>query len=330
LSRERIRGIFQEAGLIWLETKVRFKKPAMIAESLNADRRYARHKAMIAGLILLFFLSVVGICSASDYSKTPVFFIHGHECSAGDFVFIINELEKSGYPRSYLKAIQLTPDNGANIEAAELQIAPAIENFLTGINSRLKKTKPSIPPKTKIDLVSHSMGALSARWYAARIRPDRVRVWLSLAGASHGTDVLCGFKDPGSRDLCPAYAGSDRESRIQYALNGDPRVRDADETPYGVGKDAPGVNVIRPERSRNILYISIRTTPDRALRPESSPILDGAGGAIGLLPSGVPAEETSPGNILMKNRTGHDEMLSDAATIHVVRSILERADTSLK
>lgn len=277
--------------------------------------------------IFLFYFILNLSCATNvveehDYTKTPVFFVHGHGMTAGSWDKMISRLIRDGYPRQYLKAIQLIPNTCANIEAAEKQIAPAIEEFLREINAFLKKEHPDIPLKTKVDLVSHSMGALSARWYAAKVRHDRVRIWLSLAGANHGTNVLCAYSGPGADDLCPAFAKDRKDSLIQYLLNGEPHVSDVDETPYGIGKDSPHVNSIPPDKEKNILYISIRTSPDEWIEPEDSSILDGTEGARISIPKHIKAKETSPGNILMTNGVGHDEILADEDTADLVKIIL--------
>jgi pimeloyl-ACP methyl ester carboxylesterase len=277
-------------------------------------------------LALLFFLQiwVVGAAQAgTDYSKNPVFFVHGHGMSAGSWDKIISFLVKSGYPAPFLKAIELRPNTGANISVAEKEISPAIEGFLENVNKLIKKEKPSEPLKAKVDLISHSMGALSARWYAAKVGPHRVNKWISLAGANHGSNVLCAWKDPGAQDLCPAYAKSATESFIQFALNGEGRTPDIDETPYGIGEDSSGLRSVRPDENKRILYVSIRTSPDKWIKPENSAILDGAGGVLLRLPANRRVKETSTGNFLMTNRVGHDEMLSDPETLNLVKTILE-------
>ena len=179
-----------------------------------------------------------------------------------------------------------------------------------------------MPLKTNVDLISHSMASLSARWYAARVRPDRVRLWLSLAGANHGTNVLCELSGEGADDCCPAYADNTKVSLIQYVLNGAPHVADVDETPYGIGKDSLGVCSILPDQHRKILYITLRTSPDKCIKPENSPILDGAGGLMTMISEQVQAKETSPGNLLMTNGVGHLQMLSDGDTMQLVKMIL--------
>jgi pimeloyl-ACP methyl ester carboxylesterase len=257
-----------------------------------------------------------------DYAKTPIFFVHGHGMRASCWKALISYLRECGYPKKYLRAIQLYPNTGSNIDSAEKQIAPAIQEFLRHINKLIKRRFPDMPLKTKVDLISHSMGALSVRWYAAKIHPNRVQIWLSLGGANHGTDVLCAWSDPGARDLCPAYAKNPKESLVQYLLNGEPHVGDIDETPYGLGKDSPGVASILPDGTRSILYVSIRTYPDEWIKPEHSAILDGAGGIRIQFPESIKSRETSPGNILMTNVVGHDQMLSNRDTMRLVAIIL--------
>jgi len=267
--------------------------------------------------------------TAPDYTRTPAFFVHGHSLNASSWATMISYLTDAGYPTEYLEAIQLVPNDGANIPAAEEQIAPAIETFLDSINTFLAANYPDIPLKTKVDLVSHSMGSLSSRWYAARVRPDRVHKWVSLAGANHGTNDLCPFTDPGADDLCPAYAENEQDSFIQYQLNGAPYVADVDETPYGIGEDSPGVVSVPPDQNRRILYVTIRTSPDIWIDPEDSVIMDGTGGIQIPIPGDLPATMTSEGNFLMTNGVGHDPMLTDPETMRLVKIFLDYAPSRL-
>jgi pimeloyl-ACP methyl ester carboxylesterase len=285
-------------------------------------------------VLLLFafcFSPMVFAYASPDYTETPVFFVHGHGVNKDIWDTMIADLIASGYPSEFLEAIQLVPNNGANIPAAEEQIAPAIEAFLDSINSFLASNYPDIPAKRKVDLVSYSMGSLSSRWYAAKVRPDRVHKWISLAGANHGTDFACSFppSDPSRDDMCPAYATSEQESLIQFTLNGAPFVLDVDETPYGIGDDSSGVTVVPPDQDRRILYVTIRTSPDNLIDPDDSPILDGAGGVQLTIPGDLPATMTSEGNFLMTNGVGHDPMLSAPETIRLVRIFLDYAPSRL-
>ena len=261
-------------------------------------------------------------CAGPDYSKTPVFLVHGYNWHGGCFYTLVNFLKDSGYPPEFLRTINLVPGDGANIPAAENQIAPAIETFLTSVNNYLGSIGQPVPPKDKVDIVSHSMGGLSSRWYTAKVRPDRVRKWIPMAGANHGTNALCGYSGQGADDCCPAYATTEQESLIQISLNGQPHVADIDETPYGIGTDSPGVNILPPDQNRRIFYVTIRTFPDSWIKPEDSVIIDGAGGLGIPIPLDLQAKLTSEGNILMTNGVGHDPMLQDGDTLRLVKIIL--------
>jgi pimeloyl-ACP methyl ester carboxylesterase len=291
-------------------------------------------KSLRVGLCLLvpYLTTIVLAEAAPDYTKTPVFFVHGHGVNADVWDTMIADLVAYGYPIEFLEAIQLIPNNGANIPAAEEQIAPAIETFLDSINTFLASNYPDIPAKRKVDLVSHSMGSSSSRWYTAKVRPDRVHKWISLAGANHGTDFACSGlpdTDPSRDDMCPAYAESESESFFQFNLNGAPFVADVDETAYGIGDDLSGVTVVPPDQTRRILYVTIRTSPDHLLDPDDSPVIDGAGGVQLPIPGDLPATMTSEGNFLMTNGVGHDPMLTDLETMRLVKIILDHAPSRL-
>lgn len=261
-----------------------------------------------------------------DFKKTPVVFVPGHGMSSRSWNSLINYLCESGYPKEFLRAIHLTPNHGPNIEAAEKQIAPFVEKFLADVNRYLAAAQLGVQPKTKVDIVSHSMGAMSARWYAAKIRPERVRTWVSLAGANHGSNALCAYvgrDNGGAEDACPAFAEAKEKSPIQFLLNGLPHVPDVDETPFGLGGDSLGVMSIAPDEQKSIFYVTIRTINDEWIVPDESAILDGAGGKTIPIPVDVPAVEDPPGNIQMRHRVRHDPMLKDAKTMQLLRVILE-------
>jgi pimeloyl-ACP methyl ester carboxylesterase len=264
--------------------------------------------------------------TVSQYARVPVFFVHGYGMEPSSFNTMIAHLEQQvGYPPQLLRPIDLVPNSGANIPAAEDQIQPAIEQFLIDVNSYLEDNHPGVPSKSQVDLVSHSMGGLSSRWYAAKVKPERVRKWISLAGANHGSSVSA-FEDegtPAEEDMYPAFATSEAESYVQYQLNGTPEP-DVDETPYGMGVDSAEVAVVAPDSTRSILYITIAATPDDIwIEPDSSVQVDGAGGVPITIPPAVPAIIVSEGNFQMTNSVGHDPMLSDPDTIELVSIVLE-------
>src|SRR2546425_12768985 len=256
-----------------------------------------------------------------DYSRTPVLFVHGHGLSSADWRPLIAHLTATGYPREYLHAVDIVPNTMANARAATSVIAPEAEALLARAEAAARRAGYSGKVSRRLDIVSHSMGVVSSRWYAAKLRPDLVRTWIGLAGANHGTQALCPFRDEASREMCPAFATNARTHALQVTLNGAEGAW-VDETPYGLGLDRPGVPRILADGPRSILYLTVRVEPDSWIRPERSALLDGAGGVPIRVPSGVPVRETSPGNFLFEENVGHDPLLLHPDLLRLVAAML--------
>jgi pimeloyl-ACP methyl ester carboxylesterase len=264
--------------------------------------------------------------AAPDHARTPVLLVHGHGLSSADWRALVAHLVEAGYPRDYLHAVDIVPNTMANVRAAETVLAPAADALLARAQAAARQAGGRGAPPVRLDIVAHSMGAVSSRWYAARLRPDRVRTWIGLAGANHGTDALCGLRDAASRELCPAFASSARTHALQAALNGTDGAG-VDETPYGLGPDRPGVRRVAPDAARRVLYLTVRVEPDAWIRPERSATLDGAGGVAIAVPPGVPARETSPGNFLFDvPGIGHDPLLQHPDLLRLVAAMLAARD----
>jgi pimeloyl-ACP methyl ester carboxylesterase len=234
----------------------------------------------------------------------------GQDSSIFDRMILL--LAEHGLPGECLHAFNYSSGNLPIQRAAESEFAPYVERVLA-----------TQSPGTRVNLVGHSMGALSTRWYAARLRPERVRVWISTSGANHGTDWDCPQPDgTGHGDMCPAFARNARESALQIGLNGQPGP-DVDETPYGLGRDSDGVQSVPADQSRAILYLTVHVPDDPYIKPATSRLLGGAGGIALDLPGTARWQEESPGNYLIYTEpSGHDEVLrSDALADFVYRAI---------
>jgi len=206
-----------------------------------------------------------------DYARTPVLFVHGHGLSSADWRPLIEHLAVTGYPREYLHAVDIVPNTMANVRAATSVIAPEAEALLARAEAAARRAGYSGKVSRRLDIVSHSMGVVSSRWYAAKLRPDLVRTWIGLAGANHGTQALCPFRDEASREMCPAFATNARAHPLQVALNGTEAAR-VDETPYGLGLDRPGVARVPPDSTRSISSISrSASSPTAGFGPSPAP-----------------------------------------------------------
>ena len=273
-----------------------------------------------AGLLLaaaVLATSCAGPPPPAPAGSAPIVFVHGYGETTEVFDSMIDHLESRGYPSSYLMAVSLEPADGGNISAAEQQIAPAVDELVERTGGG---------PDTKVDVVAHSMGALSTRWYADRVRPERVRTLFTIAGANHGTNVLCGQPGDGARDLCPAFA-TDPANRVQSELNGALR-SPTDETPWGVGADDVGVPSVAADARRAIRYVTVTIPNDAWIQPVSSSSLAGAGPAV-VLPSGAPAEQPTPGNLVFTAPTDHDAILNDKGLFGVLDAVLAGSSAPL-
>jgi pimeloyl-ACP methyl ester carboxylesterase len=210
-----------------------------------------------------------------------------------------------------------------NVRAATTVIADSADALLAAAAEGARRAGHNNAAPDRLDMIAHSMGAVSARWYAAKVRPDRVRTWISLAGANHGTNSMCPFSDDGSREMCPAFADSLKDNFVQVSLNGT-STSPIDETPFGLGIDREGVDSVAPDASHSILYLTVRIEPDDWIKPEQSAVLDGAGGVPVPIPEGVRAAETSPGNYLFFGSVDHDSLLDHPQLMELVEAMLSR------
>jgi len=274
-----------------------------------------------AMLLLPLFLGLAASSERPDYARTPVLFVHGHGLSSADWRPLIEYLAANGYAREYLHGVDIVPNTMANVQAATSVIAPAADSLLARAKAAAQRAGYRGEVPRRLDIVSHSMGVVSSRWYAAKLRPERVRTWIGLAGANHGTQALCPFQDEASREMCPAFASNAWTHALQVALNGAEGAW-VDETPYGLGPDRPAVPRILPDDTRSILYLTVRVEPDNWIQPERSALLDGAGGVPLRVPAGVPVRETSPGNFLFQEQVGHDPLLLHPDLFRLVAAML--------
>jgi len=290
-----------------------------------SPRRNLDEQARVGIVVLAIAFLLAGDRRLSpDYSKTPVLFVHGHGMDPEGWQTLIRHLVRIGYPPPYLHAVRIAPNTMANAHAAATVIQPAAEALLARAADAARRAGYPGPGPNRLDLVSHSMGAVSSRWYAARLRPDRVRTWISLAGANHGTNALCPYHDEGAREMCPAFADDPRRS-VQLALNGT-RLAPLDETPYGFGADPDGFPSLRPDSRRGIWYFSIRIEPDDWIKPEHSAVLRGAGGLPVDVSRYASARQTSPGNFLFAAPVDHDSLLEHPDLLGLVAALLAASD----
>ncbi len=196
----------------------------------------------VSFVLLLVLVSPAGaakrVPAASD--KDPVVFVHGFTGSSSSYDDMKQWLVGQGWPANYLFAIQYSDTTGSNVKNAyELQ------SFIKNV---IRQTKAS-----KVDIVAHSMGGLSTRYYVKYLDgAQKVDDVITLGSPHHGTNSsYFGLWTEGAREMVPGGA----------FLND---LNSVDETPNG--SDSASV----------IQYTSIYSSADTVINPYTSSIIDGA------------------------------------------------------
>ncbi|MGC4122223.1 MAG: hypothetical protein QM765_48105 [Myxococcales bacterium] len=186
------------------------------------------------------------------FDEDPIVFVHGFMLSP--FGTLIDRFKEAGYPDEALWRIEYTDAYGSSLtNAEELRVFVADVLNQTGA--------------PKVDLVIHSMGGLSSRWYLRNGGDAFVRDYVGIAGAFHGTSVAYASWSDGAAEMRPPYACEGESlNDLQFKLNGcltdDGRDFFVDETPFGV------------EEGGTVSYLSISSEQDEFIIPSESSCLN--------------------------------------------------------
>ncbi|WP_217214048.1 triacylglycerol lipase [Streptomyces sp. AC550_RSS872] len=187
--------------------------------------------ALASSLLLSLTLSPTPAHAAAH---DPVVFVHGLSSSASSWDDWAGYFEADGYTSAELDAWSY--DWARSNATTAQQLATEIRNVLARTGA------------SKVDLVVHSMGTLSARYYLKNLGgTSYVDDFVSTAGVNHGTSTAswCAW-------LYTSCAEMNTGSSFLSALNS------GDETPGGVS------------------YASYWSNCDDALTPDTTAILSGA------------------------------------------------------
>ncbi|GAA3746540.1 esterase/lipase family protein [Salinactinospora qingdaonensis] len=187
----------------------------------------------VAAALTLLAMALVPT-TAHAQERDPVLFVHGYSGDAGNWDSMISDFIADGWQAQDLHPI--TYDyNASNVETAEL-IADEVDAVLAD------------PAHDKVDIVAHSMGSLSSRWYVKFLGgQDHVDNWISLAGPNEGSivELPCVQTEPSCQEV---VVGSSFLSQLN---SGDP---------------TPG----------DVTYTTFRSLCDFIVRPSSNVTLSGA------------------------------------------------------
>lgn len=172
----------------------------------------------------------------------PVLFVHGVNGDAGNFATMVSRLIDDGWPSELLFAYTfeypISDEATCNADSATV-IAGWVDAILVATG------------KTNIDIVAHSMGTLSSRYYIKNLGgQDVVNTYATLGGQHHGLSSPCASNALGEFQPC-AWKELCESNEFIAQLNADPAT--------------PG----------DLWWVSVHGTADDST-PIDSAILDGA------------------------------------------------------
>ncbi|MEV0184066.1 alpha/beta fold hydrolase [Streptomyces sp. NPDC050625] len=177
-----------------------------------------RHKRRIATVLSAMTASLLvslplTAAPAHAASHDPIVFVHGISSSSSSWNDWVADFEADGYASSELFAWSY--DWSQSNATTASQLATEVKNVLTRTGA------------SKVDLVVHSMGALSGRYYLKNLGGTwYVDDFVSVAGVNHGTDIasLCGWlytsckeMQTGSSFLTALNSGDETPGSPSYA-----------------------------------------------------------------------------------------------------------------
>jgi triacylglycerol esterase/lipase EstA (alpha/beta hydrolase family) len=196
-----------------------------------------RLRLLLAGLTLALLVVVAPQAqspASGQAAADPILFVHGWNSSATTWNTMIDRFVAAGYPRSRLLAITY------NSNQSNATIANQVRDAANTLRSQTGAAR--------IDIISHSMGGLSSRYYLKNLGGSSVvDDWVSLGGPNHGTNTAyaCWLFSAGCRDMIGG-------SGFLNALNS------GDETPGATN------------------YGTFWSSCDDVINPDSSVLLSGA------------------------------------------------------
>lgn len=144
-------------------------------------------------------------------AKDPVLFIHGWTGSASNWDTMISRLVNDGWPRSILFAFTFSnPYDASN--GANARNAIEVDNWVNYILS--------VTGASKVDIVCHSMGGLSSRyWIKFMGGASKVDDYVSICSPHHGSTLaifIGGDMAPGSALLTMLNSGDETPGAVSY------------------------------------------------------------------------------------------------------------------
>ncbi len=191
----------------------------MTLDNRESSFRMTMHMSRIRNTLLALAAALFSGCTTdlptsaggSNRLHDPILFVHGFLGGSADWSDMISRFKADGWRDDELYAYNYSSITSNAASAAEVR---------DQINDILARTGA-----TKVDIISHSMGGLSSRYYLKNLGgQSHVDAWVSLGGPNHGTDTAdqCSFTPClemriGSAFLTALNAGDETPGFPRYA-----------------------------------------------------------------------------------------------------------------
>jgi triacylglycerol lipase len=164
-------------------------------------------RALVAAITTIALMGAgAGTASAHD----PILFVHGWNSSSSAFTTMANRFAADGWTSAEINNWSYNTSQSNATTASQIQ---------TKVDQILAATGAA-----RVDVISHSMGGLSSRYYVKNLTGGaKVDDWVSLGGPNHGTDTArfcfstaCTEMRPGSTFLNNLNAGDETPGTVNW------------------------------------------------------------------------------------------------------------------
>src|SRR3954465_1924791 len=153
---------------------------------------------------------VVALAPAVAAAADPILFVHGWNSSSSAWTTMVSRFQADGWTSAELNNWSYNTSQSNATTAG--QISTKVDQILAATGA------------AKVDIISHSMGALSSRYYLKNLGGTaKVDDWVSLGGPNHGTDTAnfcfqtsCVEMRQGSSFLKTLNSGDETPGTVPY------------------------------------------------------------------------------------------------------------------
>jgi triacylglycerol lipase len=167
-------------------------------------------RRLLALLCSLFAIGAFAPSAGAVTAHDPILFVHGYASTGSVWNTMISRFQADGWTSAELNNWSYNYHQSNATTAS--QISTKIDQILAATGN------------SKVDVITHSMGGLSSRYYLKNLGgTGKVDDWVSLGGPNHGTstantcfDTSCVEMRPGSTFLANLNAGDETPGTVNY------------------------------------------------------------------------------------------------------------------